>query len=57
MAKKKDAKDRLTDIFIRTVTEVGICGDGGRGGHGLELRVFIRANGVLSKVFQQRASG
>ena len=54
MAKKKDAKDRLSDRFIRTVTESGTYGDGGRGGRGLELRVFVRANGVLSKVFQQR---
>ena len=51
---KKDAKDRLSDRFIRTVAESGTYGDGGRGGRGLELRVFVRANGVLSKVFQQR---
>ena len=54
MAIKKTAKDRLSDRFIRTVTDPGTYGDGGRGGNGLELRVFIRVIGILVRVFQQR---
>ena len=54
MAIKKTVKDRLSAGFVRTISKPGTYGDGGRGGNGLELRVFIRVLGILVRVFQQR---
>ena len=44
---------RLTQQFIRTVTEVGRYGDG-RGSYGLTLLVKPRADGGLSKTYAQQ---
>ena len=45
---------RLTKRFIERVTDPGNYGDGGRGSHGLILRVKPREGGGLRKHFVQR---
>ena len=44
----------LTAAFCRTVTRPGRYGDGGRGSHGLYLRVWHRTNGRVGKAWAQR---
>ena len=44
----------LTAAFARTVTTPGRYGDGGRGSHGLYLRVWTRSNGRVGKSWAQR---
>ena len=40
--------------FVRTVKTPGRYGDGGRGSHGLYLRVWERANGRIGRAWAQR---
>ena len=47
-------KQPLTAAFCRTVKTPGRYGDGGRGGNGLYLRVWKRANGRVGKSWGQR---
>ena len=49
--KKRGA--RLTASFVKTVTKKGSYGDG-RGGHGLTLKVNLRAGGGVAKSWKQR---
>lgn len=44
----------LSAVFCRNVTTAGRYGDGGRGSHGLYLRVWKRANGRIGKAWAQR---
>ena len=44
----------LSAAFVKTVKTPGRYGDGGRGSHGLYLRVWIRANGRVGKSWGQR---
>ena len=44
----------LSAGFVRTVKAPGRYGDGGRGSHGLYLRVWERANGRTGKAWAQR---
>ena len=44
----------LTAARVRSIKEPGRYSDGGRGGHGLYLRVRRRANGRLAKAWCQR---
>ena len=44
----------LSAAFVRTAKTPGRYGDGGRGSHGLYLRVWARANGRIGKAWAQR---
>ena len=52
MNKRPD--QRLSATFCSKVRAPGRYGDGGRGSHGLYLRVWIRANGRVGKAWAQR---
>ena len=51
---RKDRTKPLTAIFVRNVKQTGRYGDGGRGSHGLYLRVHRMKSGRLSKSWGQR---
>ena len=44
----------LSAGFVKTIKTPGRYGDGGRGSHGLYLRVWERANGRIGKAWAQR---
>ena len=50
----KGRPQRLTAAFVARVREAGRYGDGGRGSHGLSLRVWIRPSGEVARAFCQR---
>ncbi len=50
------ATQRLTERFIERISVPGQFGDGGRGSHGLSLRVKTRKGGGLRKHFVQRVT-
>ena len=50
----KDPRKPLTAVFVARVTKPGRYGDGGRGSHGLYLRVWTRPNGRTAKAWGQR---
>ena len=55
MAKqRKDWRKPLTAAYVRTIRQPGTYGDGGRGSHGLYLRVWTRPNGRTGKAWAQR---
>ena len=50
----KSPRNPLSAAFCRTVKTPGRYGDGGRGSHGLYLRVWARTNGRIGKSWGQR---
>ena len=50
----KDPRKPLTAVFVARVTKPGRYGDGGKGGHGLYLRVWTRPSGRTGKAWGQR---
>ena len=50
----KSSRNPLSAAFCRTVKTPGRYGDGGRGSHGLYLRVWERVNGRIGKSWGQR---
>ena len=51
---KRTRSKPLTATFVKSVRQPGRYGDGGRGSHGLYLRVWTRANGRVGKAWAQR---